>query len=216
MTKRWLIGTLTTSVLLWLAATGLQGAKPSGALPLKVDFGSATTTNGLYGDGLYIDGVDNVRAEIVGNFVFDTNDNARLALQSTPRPRFSRRGRFLLGSPSGRVPCRCLHRHHRSDGNYCRWRPQDHECRSDAVSPGQDRLGRRNQDILVAMGQHRRRRAPQFPMWPGRFRRLLPAVDYDSCSPDRRGCTPFPQGRNRLKTYIRSYNMPFSATLTAQ
>jgi hypothetical protein len=36
----------------------------------------------LYGDGegLYIDGVDNVRAEIVGNFVFDTNDNARLDL----------------------------------------------------------------------------------------------------------------------------------------
>jgi hypothetical protein len=47
MTKRWLIGTLTTSVLLWLAATGLQGAKPSGALPLDVNFGSATTTSGL-------------------------------------------------------------------------------------------------------------------------------------------------------------------------
>jgi len=79
MAKRWLIGTLTTSVLLWLAATGLQGAKPSGALPLDVDFGSATT-NGLYGDGPYFDGVHNVRAEIVGNFVFDTNDNARLDL----------------------------------------------------------------------------------------------------------------------------------------
>ena len=81
MTKRWLIGTLTTSVLLWLAATGLQGAKPSGALPLDVDFGSETS-NGLYNDldGPYFDGVLNVRAEIVGNFVFDTNDNARLDL----------------------------------------------------------------------------------------------------------------------------------------
>jgi len=82
MTKRWLIGTLTTSVLLWLAATGLQGAKPSGALPLKVDFGIASGTNGLYGDGPYFDdGVENVRAVLVtGNFVFDTNDNARLDL----------------------------------------------------------------------------------------------------------------------------------------
>ena len=83
MTKRWLIGTLTTSVLLWLAATGLQGAKPSGALPLDVDFGS-DPASGLYGDGLgrYIDGSDNVRAVLLdndfGNFVLDTNDNARL------------------------------------------------------------------------------------------------------------------------------------------
>jgi hypothetical protein len=109
MTKRWLIGTLTLSGLLWLTATtGLQGAKPSGALPLNVDFGSyrslpctscpgGATTTGLYGDGLYIDGVDNVRAVLVtGNFVFDTNDNARLDLgrrlfldfhgQSVPSP----------------------------------------------------------------------------------------------------------------------------------
>ena len=44
----------------------------------------ATTTSGLYGDGPYFDGADNVRAVLVdnvtGNFVFDTNDNARLDL----------------------------------------------------------------------------------------------------------------------------------------
>ena len=58
MTKRWLIGTLTTSVLLWLCGDGTAGRQA---------VRRATARRGLWerpgqrlygdGDGLYIDGV---------------------------------------------------------------------------------------------------------------------------------------------------------------
>ena len=220
MAKRWLIGTLTTSVLLWLAATGLQGAKPSGALPLRVDFGSATTNdlaNGLYGDGdgLYIDGMRNVRAEIVGNFVFDTNDNTRLDLQRRLVLDFHNQPYVPSGIPA--------------DGPYfvdvfigtigvTGVAAADGDLRSMIAG---DSLQRRARFGWVAGSKTYSLR------WDNtenngdgllRFECIFgdPCQQWKMTPTGKAGLYSISSGKKPTETHIWSYNMPFSATLTAQ
>jgi hypothetical protein len=229
MAKRWLIGTLTTSVLLWLAATGLQGAKPSGALPLDVDFGSAVQpqpsplsdiANGLYGDddGLYFDGVDNVRAEIVGNFVFDTNDNARLDSgrrlflefhgQSVPSP-IPPKGEYAVDVFIGTIGVAGV-------------AAEDGDLR--AMTMG-DTLYRRARFNWVAGSKTYSLRWDNVendgllefhcdlgnPCYEWTMR---PTMTPDG--PEPAGLYVITSGKNPTETRVGSYNMPFSATLTAQ
>ena len=231
MTKRWLIGTLTLSGLLWLAATtGLQGAKPSGALPLNVDFGSyrslpctscpgGATTTGLFGDGPYFDGVDNVRAVLIdndfGNFVFDTNDNARLDLNR----------RLVLhfhGQPG--VPPGIL-----ADGPYSvdvfigtigvtGVPAADGDLR--AMSAGQTLYRRARFGWVEGTKSYSLR-------WDNienhndgllKFHCELgnPCQEWTMTPDGQAGLYVITSGKKPTETHVGSYNMPFSATLTAQ
>ena len=227
MAKRWLIGTLTTSVLLWLAATGLQGAKPSGALPLNVHFAPtsdlstpsspclSTQCGFLYGDGPYSDGEGNVRAVLVtGNFVFDTNDNARLDFHRRLVLDFNNQPDVPSGIPAGPYPVdvfigtigvtgvpaadgdlramitgQTLHRRARigwTEGT------QSYSLRWDNPVNNVDGLLKFHCDFGDP--------CQQWTMTPDG-----PAGLYSISS-----------GKKPTETYYGSYNMPFSATLTAQ
>lgn len=220
MAKRWLIGTLTTSVFLWLAATGLQGAKPSGALPLNVDFGSATTTsglsttaNGLYGDGdgLYIDGVRNVRAEIVGNFVFDTNDNARLDLsrrlvlnfrdQDVPLP-VSPDGSYFVDVFIGTIGVTGVAAEDGDLRTMTANQDLNRRARIGWIEGTKSYSLRWDNTVKNVLRFHCDFGAPcqQWTMTPDG-----PAMLYSISS-----------GKKPTETYIGSYNMPFSAILTPQ
>ena len=220
MTKRWLIGTLTTSVLLWLAATGLQGAKPSGALPLNVDFGSDSASDpGLYGDGLYIDGVHNVRAEIVGNFVFDTNDNARLDLNRRLVLYFPDEPDVPSGIPSG-IPENVAY-------------PVDVFIGTIGVTGGAAEDGNLR---AMTMGDTLSRRArlnwvvgskTYSLRWDNPENNVDGLLKFHcdfgnpcqqwTMTPDgKAGLYSISSGKKPTETYYGSYTMPFSATLTPQ
>ena len=73
---------LTTGVLLLLAASnhGLDAAKPTSDVPLTVTLGDALTDGLRSDDGIYVSGTQNVKAVLLsnsnGNFIFDTNNAA--------------------------------------------------------------------------------------------------------------------------------------------